>query len=319
MIVSSNNFKFINWSGLKNPVYSHFGWSVKDACMAYREGIFYLFFSAFYRDRGRERSHVVGVTTRDWFIFSKPFLHIDGREQGWTGMCSPDIALIDGIYYLTFNSWGEEHPNGQKNQLFYISSPDLIQWSDYHQIGKNLTENIRCIDISIAKHNGAFYIMWKDESIRVPRKKYMPRIAKASALESDWWFIGDGYPHYFLSTGLESRFVHENYQFLRIDSKQYLLSLDYAPHHPVLYEIGGNPNVDESWLRWVNGKDLVVPKERFNRAQRSNAPFLADWRGFDGYFYMLYAGRTHALTHAGRGNNKLGLARSPDLTDWAVP
>lgn len=315
-----NSFKsFIDWNSLKNPVFAHFGWSVKDACMAYNEGVFFLFFSAFYRDRGRERSHVVGVTTKDWKLFSKPFLHIDGRDQGWTGMCSPDIQFIDGFYYLTFNSWGEEHPNGQKNQLFYIKSSDLSHWTDYRQIGKNLTENIRCIDIGITKANGYYYIMWKDESIRNPRKRYIARIAKTASLDGDWQFIGDGYPKFTLDNGFESKLTHENYEFIKIDGVQYLLSLDYSPHHSVLYKIGGAIEKDSSWLNWVEGKSFNIPKERFNTNDRANAPFLADWRIYDGYFYLLYAGRTHGFTHAGRGNNKLGLARSRDLIYWLVP
>ncbi|NMC07862.1 MAG: glycoside hydrolase family 43 protein [Candidatus Lokiarchaeota archaeon] len=310
---------FIDWASLRNPLYSHLGWSVKDACMEWKDGVFYIFTSAFYRDRGRERSHVVGITTSDWKHFSKPFLHVDGRDGGWTGMCSPNITRVDDAWYLTFNSWGNDHPNGNRNQLFCMKSADLKAWTPPVQVGENLTREIRCIDIAITHTNGKFYVMWKDESVFKPRKQYKTRIATCTSLEGPWAFIGDGYPRFFLRGGGESPLVHENYQFIKIDGKQRLLSLDYSPHHPVLYEIGGDPARDESWSTWVDGHDLAIQRERFNTVHVANAPFIADWRRHDGHFYMLYAGRTHGLTHAGRGNNKLALSRSPDLVTWYPP
>ena len=67
----AQNKRFIDWNGLKNPVLSYPNWSVKDTAMAYRNGTFYIFFSAFYPERGQVRSHVVEVSTRDE----------DGQEQ----------------------------------------------------------------------------------------------------------------------------------------------------------------------------------------------------------------------------------------------
>lgn len=278
--------------------------------MEHKDGIFYLFFSAFFRDRGRERSHVVGITTLDWRHFSDPFLMIDGKENGWTG---------NGIYYLTFNSWGEEHPNGEKNQLFVITSMDLVHWSPYQRIGRNLTQNLRCIDIAITFANYKFYIIWKDESIRVPLKKYSARIATAEDIFGEWTFIIDGYPEFYLQGKQLSLLIHENYQFLVCNDQQFLLCLDYRPSHPVLYQIGGDPHQDANWLRWEEGVDLNIPQEKFNTQHIANAPFIADWRIFDGSYYILYAGRTIGFTHAGRGNNKLGLARSTDLVNWMTP
>ncbi|HEV2500996.1 MAG TPA: hypothetical protein VGY31_15610, partial [Terriglobia bacterium] len=50
--------RFIDWASLRNPVLAYPHWSIKDAAMAYRDGVFYIFFSAFYEDHGRVRSHV---------------------------------------------------------------------------------------------------------------------------------------------------------------------------------------------------------------------------------------------------------------------
>jgi hypothetical protein len=59
--------------------------------------------------------------------------------------------------------------------------------------------------------------------------------------------------------------------------------------------------------------------ENFNTDNVANACFRADWREYDGHFYMIYCGRTEGKSHLGRGNNKLGLARSKELINWQAP
>ena len=119
--------------------------------------------------------------------------------------------------------------------------------------------------------------------------------------------------------GKESGKIQENYQFLHIDGKWYLLSSDYNPKVTTLYEMEGEGSEDGHWQKWVNGYDLDIPTESFNTDHIANAPFIADWRQYDGYFYILYAGRTHQKSHAGRGDNKLALARSKELVRWEIP
>ena len=311
---------FINWSALKNPVYSRRWWSVKDAAMVYHDSQFYLFFSAFYWDRFKIRSHVVEVSTKDWHTFSSPILHIDGREDGWTGLCSPDVSKIGDHYYLVYNSWGAKHPNGKHNWLFYQSSKDLCQWSKAKPVGVNLNEDHRVIDISICHDNSKFYVIWKDEKYDAGGKKdYKTRMGTCQSLEESLAYIGDGYPKFYLANGQESQDIHENYQFIQIDGQWHVLTTDYPNHRPILYQMQGNPAQDESWLQWTNGHELVVPQEEFNRHQTANAAFLADWRAYDGFFYLLYAGRTHDWSFKGRGDNKLGLVRSKDLKTWKIP
>ena len=94
---------FIDWQSLGNPVLSYPNWSIKDAAMAYRDGTFYVFFSAFYPERGQVRSHVVEVSTRDFKHFSEPIFNFDGEEEGWIGMCSPDVQRLGGKFVMTFN------------------------------------------------------------------------------------------------------------------------------------------------------------------------------------------------------------------------
>lgn len=61
--VASAQKPFIDWANLRNPVLSYPNWSIKDSATAYRNGVFYVFFSAFYDDHGRVRSHVAEVST----------------------------------------------------------------------------------------------------------------------------------------------------------------------------------------------------------------------------------------------------------------
>lgn len=311
----------IDWLSIKNPVYRKWRWSVKDACMLYEDGTFYLFFSAFYRDRGRIRSHVVAVKTKDWKAFSEPIFIIDGRDGSWTGMCSPNISRIADRFLLTFNSWGGSHPNGRTNNLFYIISDDLESWSSPEPIAENLVDDYSVIDIALAENKGKYYVMLKEEEDLSGQRTKITKIAVGDALNADFQWIGNGKCTFRVQNGSESQRIHENYQFIVIDGNWHVLSTDYSPHRPWLYrmESSGLDVADEDWLTWIDGYELEVPQECFNPNHRSNAAFLADWRHHAGYFYLLYAGRRQGITHAGRGHNKLGLARSRDLKNWEVP
>ncbi len=312
---------FIPWNSLENPVYGLEYASVKDACMIYYNDTFYLYFSAFYEDRGRIRSHVLSVKTNDWQSFSKPFLCLDGQEDGWTGLCSPNISQYGDRLYLTFNSWGDKHPNGRTNNLFYITSDDGVTWTEMRQVAPNLTEEIRAIDLALAESKNKYYVVWKDRHKTWLWRKDRPRIAVASDLDSDFSYINDGIMKFFLRGGEESKKTHENFQFLQIDGIWHLITTDYVPHRTFLYRISGagSGENDTDWLKWVDGHELVVPSESFNTRHRSNAGFLADWRVYDGYFYLLYAGNTEGRSYARRGDNTLGLARSKDLDAFKSP
>lgn len=311
---------FIDWNSLQNPVYQYKNWSVKDACIAYEDGKFVLFFSAFYRHHWRTRSHLVAVTTKDWKTFSKPIFNLLGRYEGWTGLCSPNIGKINGLWYMTFNSWGTRHKNGRTNELFYKTSHDLINWSEKKQIAENLTRDIRTIDIAITFENDKFYAIWKDRDYKRGRKTDRARIATCSDLDGNFKYINDGYMTFYDKNGDQPNRTHENFEFIKIKGVWYLLSTDYRPHLATLYKISGDGsgNNDEDWRVWKDGYEFDIEEESFNTQHRSNAAFLADWTEYDGYYYLIYAGNTENRSHARRGNNKLGLSRSKDLINFVV-
>ncbi len=297
---SSCGGNFIDWKSLKNPVYSHPGWSTKDAGMIYRDGTFYLFFSAFFEEAGRERSHVVGVKTTDFKTFSEPLFIWSGMEEGWIGMCSPDITEHNGTYYLTYNSWGDKP--GKKNQLFYAVSKDLENWKKHLPLARNITQDdkgkpVRAIDAAVALHNNKCYLVWKENQT--------PQVAVANQIgETGWKRLGRPDKEWF-----------ENGQFIHFDGKWHLL-VKMGGGRTRLSEMAGDGTQDSDWTKWTNHRFFEMQQEAFNTDDRANAAFLAYWRNHDGFFYLLYAGRSENKSHLGRGDNKLALSRSRDLKTW---
>ncbi|MEQ8704828.1 MAG: hypothetical protein RIC19_12955 [Phaeodactylibacter sp.] len=309
--------QWLDWSALRNPVYQHEGWSVKDACMIYNEAdsTFYLFFSAFYFDDGRERSHLSAVKTKDFRSFSDPLFLWDGRKDGWIGLCSPNLTVVQGKYILTYNSWGDK--KGKPNQLFYAVSEDLEHWERDIPLAHELTTDKRAIDASLAYHEGKYILSWKG-------KKGKTRMACSESDLDSFQFINFGYPVYLMREGGENGMIHENYEYFQADDQWWCLTTDYAynpyrEHAPYLYKLKEAPSQFPSWLQWEDGYKITIPIEKgFNTSYAANAAFICDGRAYDGYYYMIYAGRTENKTHAKRGDNKLGLARSRDLVNWDI-
>jgi hypothetical protein len=300
---------FINWKSLRNPVLSYPNWSIKDAAMAFRQGTFYVFFSAFYEDHGRVRSHVVEVSTRDFRTYSRPIFDFDGEKAGWIGMCSPDVQKLGGIWELSFNSWGDDPK--RPDQLFYITSTDLVHWSSRHALAPNLTAGHGVIDLSVTRTGSRYYAIWKQGR---NRRTMHPRLASATRLGGPWHEVGSGDASLKMADGKENGLIHENFEFIWIDGVLHLLSSDYPHgHHEYLYTLLDPSNP----LEWGKGFELQVPAQSFNQMVHCDAAAVYDWRKHDGYFYLIYAGRNEQTTYLHRGWNRLALARSRDLVHWS--
>lgn len=311
----------IDFDAIQNPVYEHPGWSVKDACMIEKDGVFHLFFSAFFEHEGRIRSHIASVETADFLEFSEPALLWNGMEEGWIGMCSPSIREHEGTYYLFYNSWGDKP--GQPNALFYATSSDLREWDKHQPMAHALTEGQRAIDADGWFQDGRFLLVYKQRSEwEDGTRGDRTRMAMSTdGPGGDFEFIGDGFPEFLMLDGRPNGNIHENYCFLEINDRMHILTTDYRPavHAPYIYRMPSNQRDPRNWLRWTMGFKVQVPIERFNTDHNANAAFIVDWRGRDGYFYLLYAGRTEGLSFDRRGDNRLGLARSTDLMHWEAP
>jgi hypothetical protein len=312
---------FIDWSHLKNPVLSYPNWSVKDAAMAYRRGTFYLFFSAFYEDRGQVRCHVAEVSTTDFKRYSDPIFNFGGEDDGWAGMCSPDVQFLYGQYVMTFNSWGDA---GKRNELFYETSKDLTHWSKRKTLALNLTDSAdqHPIDASLAEAESGYYLVYKDSP---PGIHSRPRMAFAKSLDGPFQYVDDGIVAMLMKDGKDNGYYHENFEFVHAGDQWFILATDYlhnSQNHdkydmqaPYLYTLEPGSH----WLRWTGGYMLDLPGEEFNKESIANAAALYDWRKYDGYYYVIYAGRNDGQMYAKRGWNRLALARSKDLIHWSVP
>ena len=320
--LSAERKPFIDWAQLRNPVLSYPDWSVKDAAMAYRKGTFYVFFSAFYPDNGRIRCHVAEVSTPDFKLYSRPIFDFDGEDDGWMGMCSPDVQLLFGRYVMTFNSWGDKP--GRPNQLFYETSGDLVHWSQRKPLALNLTRvgDQRVIDAALAQGDGGYYLVYKDQTLGIHSR---PRMAFSTSLDGTFHYVGDGIVSLLLKDGKDDGFFHENFEIIHSDSRWYMLTTDYLHSrlNPIKYDVQA-PYIyalepGSNWLKWTRGYTFDIPRENFNIESIDNAAALYDWRKYDGYYYLIYAGRNDGLTYARRGWNRIGLARSKDLVHWSVP
>lgn len=335
----------IEWGLLKNPILEHPDWSFKDATMIRYKNDFHLFTSAF----NEERSTVAQLTTPNFRDFSGFHLHLDGSDSGHVGMCSPSITQVDGTFILCLNSWGSH--SGNQNQLFYLESEDLRTWSELRPLAPDLTRGVRAIDGALTRRFGTWFLVWKAGGDTF--------FGHSQNLDRGWELIGSGKGSLINNEGIdiaEQGQYHENFQFLEIDGTQHLLSTDYNPHHPWLYRIAGESHKIENWSKWTGGQRLYIASEDFNSVpndhpavkrndfQRSlhpcwdnerriqivdgldNAAWISDWREYDGYFYVLYGGKSEigrnrfngtASGHAWpRGWNRLGLSRSRELKNW---
>jgi hypothetical protein len=285
-------------------------WSTKDIAPVFWDGsVFHFFYSAFFSDTGMERCHVAMSTSPDLKTFSQAKVLFDGLSAGFAGMCSPGLVTIGGQYVMTLNSWGDVA--GMPDQLFYSTSSDLVNWAPMKPIAANLTAGSRGIDVRLATANGKIYLIWKNGG-----PPGNPKMAVATSLDGPWTLIGSGSPTLLMQSGMPNGLTHENYQMMNIDGRWRLMCTDYNPQAPYLYAMVGMGTSDTDWLSWNSGYTLNIVKETFNTVSFANAAHLSDWRSHDGYFYLFYAGNTETTTHAGRGDNTIGVSRSMDLMTW---
>lgn len=341
----------IAWSRLCNPVVQCPEWSLKDACVIEHDGYFHLFSSAF----DEERSSIIHLRTRDWRRFSDPLRIWTGTDLDAVGVCSPNIIRADdGSFILHFNTWGEPKP--VLNQLFACRSTDLQAWSPPQQIAAELTAGIRCIDIALAQHGGRWFAAWKaGATCRVAAADGLDgpwafvdggrtRLLRQDG--SDFAAAGGTHENvqlwshagrwYLLSTDYEP---HD----------PWLYRLDGDPDDPVSWGrwVDGQPlRLPSQPFNSIPADEPCVVASDFRRPLLpcwddpadsvrivdglANAPFLFD---HGDWTYLLYAGKNEERRNdfngrmAGgrlqdgwpRGWNRLALARSRDLQQWAVP
>jgi hypothetical protein len=293
------------WSTLKNPILQVTGWATKDVAVVYAGGVYYVYYSAFFPEAGMERCHVAMSSSRDLKTFTQARVLFDAVASGYGALCSPDVSLIGGQYVMRFDSWvGPTKPQG----LYYSSSSDLVNWSPVQPLAQSLWTGVGGWDPTLAEANGRIYLLYLSGS--------SPRVAVAPAIGGPWNWVGAGRATMLMQSGLDNGLTHENFQFIAIDNKWYSMQTDYSPVEGYLYKMAGAGTADTDWLSWNSGYKLTVAHEAFNTSLVDSAPFLSDWRSYDGFFYLFYAGSTEHTSHAGRGNCTIAVSRSTDLKTW---
>ena len=299
--------EWFEWNSLANPILRHEQWSLKDPCMCFDGGWFYVFCSAFYDD---DRSRLLGLRTRDFKDFERLFLWGDGRE-GW---CSPNLTRRDETWVLTYQSWDGRamyHPQESK-ALFYATSSDLQNWDTHHPLAAGLTRGVRSIDPVIAFAGDDVYLLWK--------YRQTPQMATAKALDSQkWTLLGEPFEYWL-----------ENGQFLQLEGRWRLWgtsdgrtepnSNSKSVRHPqYLVSMAGRGDRNADWMDWGPWLRQRFPTQAgFNEHECANAGFLADWRQRDGHYYAIFCARTDGAGEKNMGFT-LGLSRSTDLANWQFP
>lgn len=281
-----------------NPIYPipamyELDYSVKDACIVEKDGELFLFASAFFEENGRMYCHVIGARGEDLTAFSEPFMIWGGEDLGAYGLASPEVVSHGDTYYMFYNTWGDKP--GESNRLLYAVSNDLVHWEKHRPLAQNLTEGLRAIDAAGWFYNEKVYLVYKENQKVV--------FAVSDAIDGEFRMLSnDVYGWY------------ENYQYLALQDGMYLLGTN-RPHLPVLMKMNGDPEDDASWASFRPVLRLIPPRQAFNTNERANAASIFRYRG---EYYLLYAGRTQSRTHLGRGDNKLGAAKSITLDEWDV-
>jgi hypothetical protein len=312
---------FIDWGSLRNPVLAAPDRALKDLAVVYSPATaeFYIFASVRFEadDPGfliKERSF---YRTKDFKTFT-PF--VDGHVAGpGYGPGSPDVMLLRGVWHMVFQA--ESPAGGDARILRYSTSTNLRDWSAPQALAPELLDpDLRNIDGALAEEDGYFYLGWKQvQTFHVTR-------SEGRTLDRRWL------PALPASAG--GQFA-ENYQFLKIDGEWRMIATgrDVVPyrcrghleyivytcnHEPFIYRMDGTGGALDDWTRWIDKTHLSVPFEGWNTIMHANSGYLTDWRRYDGYFYLFYAGSDDGDRFDLRGHGKIGVARSRDLREWHV-
>lgn len=315
---------FIDWASLQNPILSVPDRMLKDPAVVYHEGYFYFFCSTKFdpADPERDRKKPVFYRTQDFRVFEELY------DEDIAGAGSPDVIKVGDTFYMVFQrAVPPGHPTMRR--LFYSTSEDLVHWTPARELAPALQPEMRHIDGALAYAGGYFYLGYKGGQAFYVTRSVGP------ALDGRWLPPQRAWPGGIWAWA-------ENFQFLNIDGTWRLVATSRAPtggtilgvlrnlwrelwypycgnHEPYLFTIWGTGTELRHWARWTGKTLLDVPHEGWNTVMHANSAYLCDWRQYDGYFYLFYAGSADGEKFEGRGHGKIGVVRSRDLIHWRLP
>jgi hypothetical protein len=313
---------FIDWAALRNPVLGLDDRRLKDQAVAYRDGWFHLFSSTGFADDDPEAAvkEQSFFRTRD-FLTYEPFRDDDLNPPG-RGIGSPDLVVIDGVWWMVFQWPDPEIPDNRR--LFLSSSTDLVDWSAPMELVPDVLVDQSIIDGALIRRGGFFFLGFK---WRQPQLFYVTR-SETPALDQRWLAAERALaPVDHVLSGFA-----ENFQFIEIDGRLRMLATARDPegvrcpnlftcsHEPFIYDVadGDGSHLDD-WRLWDHKTQLRIPYEGWNPVMHANTGFLNDWREHDGFFYLSYSGSLDSESFEERGHDRIGLARSRDLVHWRLP
>ncbi len=312
---------FIDWAALRNPILGFDDRRLKDQAVAYQDGRFYLFSSTGFADDDpdattKEQSF---FRTNDFLAF-EPFRD-DGLNPPGSGIGSPDLTEIDGVWRMVFQLPDPELPDNRR--LFLTASTDLTDWSAPVELVPDVLPDQSIIDGALIKRGDFFFLGFK---WRQPQLFYVTR-SETPALDQRWL------PAERALAPIDDFFFGfaENFQFVEIDGRLRMIATARDPegvrcpnlftcsHEPFIYDVAsGDGSAVGDWRLWDHKTQLRIPYESWNPVMHANTGFLNDWREHDGFFYLSYSGSLDSESFEGRGHDKIGLARSRDLVHWRV-
>ncbi len=256
-----------------------------------------------------------------------------------------DMAVVydqitDTFFVFSSHRWVDGEPDAQRPQPFY-SSPDLLEFERHFDDDLPLASSP---DV-IPDPRGEGWLMTFQLPIDNPPPAH--RLFLSSSPDGERWMLGykwEQLPAVQISLGnvidsgwSEPSIVEpgallqfaENQQFLMIDGVWRVLATGRHPegpqcdspiytcnHAPFLFTVRGAAASLGDWIYWDEKTWLEVATEDWNTEMHANSAYLADWRHFDGWFYLFYAGSNDSDTFSGRGHGKIGVSRSRDLHTW---
>jgi hypothetical protein len=306
----------IQWTQLRNPVLSSPDLAVKDPALVRARGRWWAVVSAV-SAQGSWRVGVFGSPDlQRW-----PTQSLMPHDPTVEGEASPDVTRErDGVFVVTYQSFVHD-VDGAQAKLYYRTTRDFSSFSPPHPLAHELHPGPgdRMIDAAIVRSPTGLLLGYKTGVPDTPQHFEIAR-STTGTLDGPWEVVGR--PDIVVLDD-----TIENYQFLHLDGKWMLLATSNAFDRPYLFELRGNPGDAKGWLHWSKGRELKIPKERWNTGhgttalnyEHANSAFLVDAHRIDGWYYLVYADAPEVTTFGGAGHNVLALARSRDLGHWTVP
>ncbi|MDP8224840.1 MAG: hypothetical protein P9L99_15885 [Candidatus Lernaella stagnicola] len=306
---SPAGFPNIDWAGLENPILARPDRMLKDQAVVYHNGWFHIFASTRFvnGDASENIARQRMYKTRDFRNYEEWW----DDDLGYVG--SPDVIRMGDRWFMAF--WKPLNLNFEEmSRLYYSTSEDLVDWSKDKPLLPGVQPFQRHTHSALAEVDGYVvlgYKHWEQFSIT--------RSVEAALDPYAWLDPVIAYPG-----GYED--WAENYQFLSIDGAWRMIATSNVTtgkyssgREPFIYRARNGGVAFPDWQYWEERTHLEVPFEDWNQILHADSAYLCDWREYDGYFYLFYAGANDSASFQGRGHGKIGVARSADLVEWKLP